>query len=91
MKIIWTKHAEHRQKEWEKTHGITRQQIEDIVTNPEQIVPGDMDVLIAHAKVGKGLLRVPFLHSGAFRKLLTVYWTSKIDKYWKEENHEDKV
>ena len=85
MKIIWTKHAEERQKEWEKKLGITQQEVEDLLRNPEQIVPGDMDAFLAQTKRSKGLLRVPFEDTGKGRKILTVYWTSKLEKYWKEE------
>ena len=35
MKIIWTIHAEERQKEWEKKLGIIRQEIEDLAAVPE--------------------------------------------------------
>lgn len=85
MKIIWTKHSEDRQREWEKKLGITRQEVENLVNNPEQIVPGDMGAFIAQAKNRNGLLRVPFIEISEDRKILTVYWTSKIERYWKEE------
>ena len=84
MKIIWTKHAEERQKEWEKKLNITRREVEDLMNNPEQITTGDMDVLIAQSKLNNGLLRCPFIEISGYRKILTVYWTSKIEKYWKE-------
>ena len=60
MKIVWAKHAEDRQKEWEKKMGITHSDVEDLLKNPQQIVPGDMDALVAQSKRGNGLLRVPF-------------------------------
>ena len=91
LKIIWTIHAEDRQKEWEKKLGITRQEVEDLMSNPEQIVPGDMNVIVAQSKTRNGLLRVPFVEIEGDRKVLTVYWTSKIEKYWKEEKNEDKI
>ncbi len=91
MKITWTKHAEERQKEWEKKLGVTREEVEVLVYNPEQIVPGDMDVLVAHARTRNKPLRVPFVEAGENRKLLTVYWTSKVEKYWKEERNENKI
>ncbi len=47
--------------EWEKKLGVTRQEVEDLVSNPEQIVAGDMDVLVAQARTRNGLLRVPFI------------------------------
>ncbi|MCL0030363.1 hypothetical protein M1M93_01530 [Thermodesulfovibrionales bacterium] len=85
MKIIWTKHAEERQKEWEKRLGITRQEVEGLARHLEQIVLGDMDVLVAQTKTRKGLLRVPFVEIEGNRKVLTIYWTSKVERYWKEE------
>jgi len=91
MKIVWTKHAGERQQEWEKKKSITRQEIENVVNSPEQIVPGDMGISIAQTKTREGLLRVPFLEVAAVRRILTVYWTSKIERYWKEENYENKI
>lgn len=85
MRIVWTKHAEERQKEWERKKGITRLEIEDLLKKPEQVIPGDMDALIAQVRKHSGLLRVPFKEIGDQRKILTVYWTSKVEKYWKEE------
>jgi uncharacterized protein YuzE len=91
MKIIWTKHAEERQKEWEKRLGVTRQEVEDLVNYPEQIVPGNIDALVAQARTRRGLLRVPLVEIEGERKGLTVYWTSKIERYWKEKKeNEDK-
>lgn len=84
MKIIWTKHAEERQQEWEKKLKITRQEVENLVNHPEQIVPGDMNVFVAQAKTRGGLLRAPIIKIGENRKILTIYWTTKLKKYWKE-------
>lgn len=91
MKIIWTKHAEDRQKDWEKKLRITREEVEDLLSNPEQIVPGDLGVLVAQSKTRNGLLRSPFVNIEKDRKVLTVYWTSKVKRYWKEDENEDKV
>jgi len=91
MNIIWTKHAEERQKEWEKKIGITRAEVENLLKNPQQIVPGDMDAFVAQSKKGSGLLRVPFKDTGGSRKILTIYWTSKTEKYWKGEENENKI
>jgi predicted HTH domain antitoxin len=84
MNIIWTKHAEERQQEWEKKLGITRGEVEQVLMEPEQIVPGDLQALVAQTRRGNGLLRVPFIETGEERRILTVYWTSKIERYWKE-------
>ena len=59
--------------------------------NPEQIVPGDRGVPVAQTRKEKGLLRVPFIEMKGKRKVLTVYWTSKVEKYWKERQNEGKV
>ena len=89
MKIIWTRHAEQRQKEWQKKLGITREEVENLVVNPEQVVPGDINVLVAQTRTRDGLLRTPFIETDVNRKVLTVYWTSKIEKYWKGDKNED--
>lgn len=91
MKIIWTKHAEERQKEWERKLRITQSEVEDLLRSPQQIVPGDMDAFVAQSKSRNGLLRVAFKDTEKGRKILTVYWTSKVEKYWKEEGNESKV
>lgn len=80
MNIVWTKHAQERQREWEKKLGVTRQEVEQTVDHPEQIVPGDLEALVAQTRRGNGLLRVPFVETGDERKILTVYWTSRIEK-----------
>ncbi len=91
MEIRWTKHAEGRQKEWAKKRGITRQEVETLLMNPEQIVPGDQEALVAQVKRKGGLLRVPFVETEGKRKILTVYWTSRVKKYWKEEENADSI
>jgi hypothetical protein len=85
LRIVWTRHAEERQQEWQRKLGITRQEVEELVKNSEQVVPGDRAVLIAQARRGRGLLRVPFAEGEARRTILTVYWTSHVERYWKGE------
>jgi hypothetical protein len=84
MEIIWTGHARDRQKEWHKKLGITAEEVEDLLRNPAQVVSGDRNVLVAQARRGKGLLRVPFVDVEGNKKVLTIYWTSRVEKYWKE-------
>ena len=91
MEIIWTKHAKDRQKQWERKLIITRQEVEDLIRNPEQIVSGDKDDLIAQRQTRNGLLRAPFIEIEGKRKILTIYWTSKVEKYWKEEKSANKL
>jgi hypothetical protein len=85
VEIIWTRHATDRQKEWERKLRITRQEVEALLTALEQVVPGDRGVLVAQGRRGTGLLRVPFVDTEGGRKILTVYWTSKIQKYRRGE------
>ena len=91
MEIVWTKHAEERQKKWARRRGITRQEVENLLMNPEQITPGDQDALVAQVRREGGLLRAPFIETKGRRKILTVYWTSKAEKYWKEERNADSI
>lgn len=85
MQIIWTKHAEQRLKEWEQKRQITRTEIERVVMLPDQLVCGDLNILIAQSRSGDGLLRVAFIETHMGRKVLTLYWTSKVSKYWRED------
>jgi len=91
VKIIWTRHAEERQKEWARKRGITRREVENLLMSPEQIVSGDQASLVAQVRRGSGLLRAPFIETEGKRKILTVYWTSKVEKYWKEEQNADSI
>lgn len=89
MELIWTKHATARQQEWEQRKGITRQDVETVIQSPEQIVPDDPPVEIAQSRYDDGLLRVPFVDDDQQRRLITVYWTSQVKRYWQEDNHAD--
>ena len=91
MQVIWTRHAEERQQEWERKRGITRADVERLVSSPAQIVPGDLGASVAQCRKGTGLLRAPFVEVAGGRKVLTVYWTSRGDRYWKEEDDADSV
>ena len=84
MKVVWTRHAEDRQCEWNKKLGIARQEVEDLLLHPEQVVPGDPGAFVAQCPRDNGLLRAPFVEVEEGRKTLTVYWTSRIDRYWKD-------
>jgi len=81
--IIWTKHAQDRQKEWQAKLGITREDVELVLSAPEQVVPGDRDILMAHSRRGNGLIRVAFTQSEADKRIVSIYWTSKMEKYWR--------
>ena len=84
MKIIWTKHAEQRLKEWESKLHLGKEDIENILNNPHQVVSGDLDAFVVQHKLNGGLLRIPFKYIDKnISIVLTLYWTSKIDKYWR--------
>ncbi len=83
MRIEWTHHAEERQKLWELTHGITTADVEALLMNPEQVVPGHGSTWVAQGRKAGGLLRVPFRRDGDVVKVLTVYWTSRVERYLK--------
>jgi hypothetical protein len=91
VNIIWTVHAEERQHQWHTQLGITRLEIEKLLSNPTQVVPGDLGVSVAQIKRANGLLRVPFVDVAGGRKVLTLYWTSKVSKYWREEENANSV
>lgn len=91
VRIIWTGHASDRQGEWQKKLGITRPEVEALLQNPEQVVPGDRRVRVAQRRRDNGLLRVAFTDVEGNRKIVTVYWTSKVAKYWQEGQHEDSI
>jgi hypothetical protein len=84
MEIVWTKHAEERQQQWEQRLGITKQAIEIALLNPEQIVIED-EVKVAQSRWGNGLLRIVFAEIGATYRILTLYWTNQVRRYWQEE------
>jgi hypothetical protein len=90
VRIIWTRHAEERQTEWEKRMRITRDEVESLIRSPAQVVSGDMGILVAQGRTRDGLLRVPFVRTEDSLRIITVYWTSRIEKYW-EGKSEDKI
>ncbi len=83
LELVWTQHAEERQQQWEQRLDITRQEVE-AVTSPEQIIHDDEGVLVAQSRRGNGLLRVPYVRIGSTKRILTVYWTNQVKRYWQE-------
>ena len=75
MQIRWTKHAEERQQQWQQKLDIIREEIEAILTNPQQIITED-NALIAQSIRGNGLLRIVFADFGDTQKTITLYWTN---------------
>ncbi len=54
---MWTKHAEERQEQWKEKRGITRNEIEDVIGNPGQVVSGHGDAEVAQKRRGPGSIR----------------------------------
>jgi hypothetical protein len=87
MHIVWTKHAEERQQQWQQRLEITGEEVETVLMSPQQIVAED-DVLVAQSRRGEGLLRVVFVEIGNTKRILTLYWTNQVNRYWQEEKNE---
>ena len=66
---------------------IKREDILDTLKLPGQILSGRKGRKIAQKKIDrggkKGLLRVIFGEKDDTKIVVTVYWTSKIKKYWR--------
>jgi hypothetical protein len=87
MQIVWSRHAEERHQQWQQRLEITRAEVEAIVLSPQQIVVED-DVLVAQSQRGEGLLRVVFVEIGNTKRILTLYWTNQVKRYWQEKTDE---
>ena len=76
--------SEHAMREIQRRR-IPQDLVEQVIADPDQTVPEYGDVLCYQSKVmieGKSyLLRV--MVSEISMKVITVYRTSKIDKYWR--------
>jgi hypothetical protein len=90
MKIYYTKHA----REILEERKIDKEIVDKLLRNPQQIINTKGDIEIAQGifkRFGKDfLLRVVYKREGETIKVITAYWTSKIEKYWEDEN-EDKI
>ncbi len=65
--------------------GHTRLDVEQVIISPDQAVTGDLGIIVAQSRKGDGLLRIPYRATEEGLKVLTLYWTSKIDKYWEKD------
>jgi hypothetical protein len=84
LNLGWTHHAEQRLREWNRRTGVTRDEVDEAVRNPTQTVTGDLGAMVAQVKYGAGLLRVVFIDHDGERRILTLYWTSQVERYWRE-------
>lgn len=90
MQIVWTKHAEERLQQWEDRLGITKEEVEAAVTTPQQTILEEA-IWVAQVQRGNGLLRVPYVDIGKTRRILTLYWTNQVKRYWQEESNENQI
>ena len=92
MKITYLKHAVDRILE----RGIEKEKIDNAILNPDQIVIEE-GRLVAHKKYfdkiknKEYLYRIFFEKSEGEIKVITVYKTSKIHKYWEEVKSENNL
>ncbi len=77
-------HCPTRQLEWHKTRDVTRAEVEAVTSAPQQVVRGHAGVLVAQSRLRGGLLRVPFVEVEGCRKIVTLYWTSQVARYWED-------
>lgn len=84
MQIVWTKHAEERQRQWQQRLNITQEEVENVLQQPQQVVV-ENDVKVAQKLHGNGLLRVVFVEIGNTQRILTLYWTNQVKRYWRED------
>ena len=82
MEIQYTKHAEAILAE----RGITKDVVEELLSHPQQVIKGKGKEEIVQGvfeRCGERfLLRVLYVKTSGTHKIITAYWTSKIDKYW---------
>ncbi|GAB4329885.1 MAG: hypothetical protein OHK0047_16970 [Leptolyngbyaceae cyanobacterium] len=88
MQIVWTKHAEERLEQWQERLKITREEVEAVVTAPQQTILEE-DIWVAQVQRGNGLLRGSYVDIGTTRRILTLYWTNQVKQYWQEEPNEN--
>ena len=81
--IKFSKHAERQLKE----RNITLKLAQETLENPQQIVKVRQNRKVAqriyHRQGKEFLLRVVFSEQDN-PEIITVYWTSKVSKYWRE-------
>ena len=83
MRIRYSKHAEEQLKE----RHLSKRMVSNVLLKPQQILPGKKLRKIAQSIVKlEGLdflIRVIYEEKGKDLEVLTVYKTTKIEKYWR--------
>ena len=77
MPIRFTKHALERMR----IRGITKEEIIDVINNPDKELNDSLGNFIVHKLKKKYLLRVFYYNLEGSKIVITAYKTSKIDKY----------
>jgi len=77
MKIVFIPHAIDRMKK----RGITKEMVLETIKNPEKVVEGYKNRKVAQRMFGNMLLRVIYEEREDCLEIITVYLTSKVDKY----------
>jgi len=72
---VWTDHIQMQIRERE----LSKELVESVVNEPDEVVPGKRGRLIYHKVIDSKLIRVV----ADSNLLITVYTTSKIEKYMK--------
>ena len=88
QQIIWTRHAEERLSQWQLRFDLSRSEIELCVLSPEQVVQEE-EVQVAQSRYAGGLLRVVYADVAFTRRIITLYWTNQVSRYWVEANNEN--
>jgi hypothetical protein len=60
----------------------------DLFNTLLKLINVEDDVLVAQSRRGEGLLRVIFVEIGNTKRILTLYWTNQVNRYWQEETNE---
>lgn len=90
QQIIWTRHAEERLRQWQMRFDLSRSEIEACVLAPEQVIQEEA-VQVAQSRYAGGLLRVVYAEVAATRRIITLYWTNQVSRYWVEAENESQV
>jgi len=86
--IIWTRHAEERLRQWQMRFDLSGSDVELCVLNPEQVVQEE-DAQVTQSRYEGGLLRVVYADVSFTRRIITLYWTNQVSRYWVEANYEN--
>jgi len=79
MKIVYTDYSEDTLNDRE----ISKKLVEDTIKNPNEIVEGKKERLVAHKLVGKKLLRVMYEKEANVYIVVTAYYTYPV-RYMKK-------